>query len=116
MTNQSIEEYSQYLERYKDYDFEMYWPSNDSFDSQNQHFMTNLKTKDGSRYVGEFMTLKFVNNLFKKNQKTQENASGSYLILDTIILLRNGNRETIKSTIDDLIANRKLEKYFEKIN
>ena len=116
MTERTTDDYAKYLEIYKDYNFEIYWPSNDPFDSQKQHFRVNIKTRDGTTYTGEFMTLEFVKHIFNKNQITQENASGSYLLLDTIILLRDADRETIKSTIDDLIADKKIEKYFEKID
>lgn len=117
MINKEYETYKvDYKERYKDYEFSIYWPYEERLDLENELIGVILKTKQGQRYSAEFTTLKFIEELFKKNKRTQENVSGAYVAIPNLILVRNLKESTIKATIDDLIDKLAIEAFFKIID
>ena len=94
------------------YRFEIYWPSCEPYDPENEAVDIIVYSGKGE-YSGTVVTLKFINSIFEKNEKTGECAEGSYFCIKKMVIVKRIDRETIKKTLDGLIYEEVFEHFFD---
>ena len=98
--------------RFEDYEFEIDIPDKKHFNPLNEAVDVTLITKQGEKYSANFITREFLDYIFDKNKKTKECANGTYFCMPNLIIVNEIGKESIKTTIDDLIKNQEIENYF----
>jgi len=101
---------------FHDYKFEINWASSIPFNITNDSIEVRITTADGKRYMADFVTRRFLDTMFEKNQRTGECASGAYFAMPRMIVVDRLCDDVIKSTLDDLIANDEADFYFKKFD
>jgi hypothetical protein len=82
------------------------------WDSSHDNVDVEVCLADGKTYGATFFTLTNLEELFEKNRKTGECASGLYLWASNMILVRELSMESIERTVKDLMANDEFESAF----
>ena len=104
------------IEKFKDYKFEINWPYKEKLNPDCEVINIHLTTKDGKKYVSDyFTTLNFIKQSFEKNKKTGENVNGTYDEWYNVIIVKKLTHKNIKKTLDDLIKEGKIERFFDKV-
>lgn len=70
---------------------------------------------NGKKYIATFFTYENIEYLRKKNQETGECNSGSYFWASNMIIIDSIDRNTISTTIEDLINKESFYSIFEAI-
>src|SRR3989338_1682456 len=95
---------------FKNYRFWYSWPYSNDLDEENEALEIYYEAKEGVWYVANFITLKYLKSIFKKNKETGECASGTWFAMqDNMVVLERLSKENIKITIDDLIENSEMD-------
>ena len=102
------------IEKFKDYKFIIDSSDFDSFNPKHECVDVKLITKDGEEYYSNFITKSYIEWLFEKNKKTGECADGTYFCMPEMVIVEEINKKNIRNTIDELIENLSIEKYFKK--
>ena len=80
-----------------------------TWDRQDDNIDVEIVVESSTRYSATFFTIRNVASLFEKNRTTGECASGTYLWAANMILVRDLERETIRTAIDDLVKSGEIE-------
>jgi len=75
-----------------------------------------LKTKDGKRYISNFITRKYLDHMFEKNKTTGECAKGTFFAMPQCVIIEDLTRDSVKKTINDMIDNVEVENYFVEMS
>ncbi len=103
-------------EKYKNYSFRIGWTGSEPFDPENETVEVRLITINNQEYYANFTAKNFIDYMFEKNKRTGECAAGAYFCMPDMIIVEKINNPAIKATIDDLIKNLEIEKYFKKLD
>ena len=103
------------MEKFRNNKFRINWPYSKPLDPENEAVDVRLTTQEGDEYSANFITMKLISYLFKKNKRTGEFAGGTYFCMPGMIIVERITDENIKRTIDCLIKDYSLEHYFTKI-
>lgn len=90
------------------------WNSSEPYDPTNDALEVIIAFNMGQRHILDFVTKKFIDEMFEKNKRTGECASGKYFTMPGMIVVENLSLDVIRATIDDLIKNKELELYLQK--
>jgi hypothetical protein len=69
--------------------------------------------EDGRSYIASFFTLRNVQALMEKNKRTGENRGGLYFWATDLVIVERLDFETLRSSIEDIIAGGYLETVFD---
>ena len=103
-------------ELHKGYPFKINWTSSEPSDPTNEAVDVRLTAPDGEEYSANVTTRGFLDYMFEKNRRTGECAGGAYFCMPGMIIVREITEGTVRATIDDLIVNHEMDKYFRKIH
>ena len=103
---------SVYKKQFTGYRFKIKWYASKPFDPENEAVDVVLQIRNGQEYWSNFTTPKFLKYMFKKNSRTGECAGGTYFCLPGMVVVRRIDKESISKTINDLIEDQVVSKYF----
>lgn len=94
------------------YDYKIFWPAKEPYNPDNECVDVIVKV-NGKEYAGTVLTPDFLKTMFEKNAQTGECAGGRYFAMPRMIIVKRIDDETIRATLDELIANGEFEDYFK---
>jgi hypothetical protein len=99
--------------KFKDYKFRIQWDNSEPYDPDCEMIDVVLTIQDGQEYWANFTTLRFLQYMFEKNKRTGELLSGTYFCMpDNMVIIKRLTEGNIRATIDNLIKEGKIERYF----
>jgi hypothetical protein len=88
----------------------------DGVDSIDDNVDVEVEFADGSRYAATFFTLKNLESLFKKNERTGECKGGLYLWASDMVIVLTLSEATIDETVAELVATGEFEGAFSRLS
>ena len=99
----------------KGYDFKLVWDGAEPYNPENAAIDVRLRTTEGREYTANIVTPKFIEGMFEKNKKTGECATGAYFAMPDMIIVNKINNDNVRRTIEDMIVNKEINKYFSPL-
>jgi hypothetical protein len=90
-------------------DFEFKVIGLQEWDKHDDNLDVIIRTNDNRVYSATFFTMQNLASLMAKNEKTGECAQGTYMWAVDMVIVRDLDLETIRITIEDLIATGEIE-------
>ena len=103
----------EYRDLFSNYQFEIKWSNEEDKDVEFNLVDVLLKTTDKVVHTSNFITRKYLDYLFEKNERTGENVGGIYFAMPYLVIVSDLRQHTVKSTIDDMVDGFSVQIYFD---
>ena len=102
-------------ETFSGYSFEVRWPYARPLNPECGSVEVELTTKNGDKYLSNFVTLEYIRRISRKNKVTGECADGVYYWMPQMVVIERITPENIRKTIDYMIEHLEIDETFEKL-
>ena len=102
-------------ETFSGYSFEVRWPYARPLNPECGSVEVELTTKNGDKYLSNFVTLEYIRRISRKNKVKGECADGVYYWMPQMVVIERITPENIRKTIDYMIEHLEIDETFEKL-